>query len=163
MPRDILRNSMDIGLNLDSESVQQCGPQEPLCVSPETTVREVLGLLKQHGRGSLLVCRENRLVGIFTERDALRLLARRADLDVAVAEVMTADPVTVRPDDALSTAVARMSSHGYRRLPMVDPEGHPLGVLDAVGVVHWLVQHFPEAVYNLPPDPRPASREREGP
>ncbi len=154
---------MDIGLNLENETVEQAGPQGPLCVGPEVSVREVLGLLREHRRGSLLVCRDGRLAGIFTERDALRLMAATADLDVPIEGVMTPDPVTVAANDPLSTAIARMSENGYRRLPIVDEHGRPVGVLDAAGIVHWLVQHFPAAVYNLPPVPQPATKEREGP
>lgn len=154
---------MDIGLNLQTETVQQAGPEQPLCVGPEVPVRGVLELLREQRRGSLLVCREGRLEGIFTERDALRLLAAGADLDVPIREAMTPGPVTVGAHDPLATAIARMSENGYRRLPIVDGQGRPLGLLDAAGIVHWLVEHFPEAVYNLPPVPAPPVGEREGP
>lgn len=154
---------MDIGQNLNTESVQHADPLPPLCVDPETTIREVLVLLKQRHRGELLVCRGGVLVGIFTERDFLRLMARRHDLDVPIEEVMTRDPVTVRAEDTVGEAVSNMSAHGYRRLPIVDQEGRPTGLVNIAGIVHWLVQHFPGAVYNLPPMPNPTTQEREGP
>jgi CBS domain-containing protein len=154
---------MDIGHNLNTESVQHADPLSPLCVDPETPVREVLVLLKQRRRGELLVCRSGKLVGIFTERDFLRLMARRQDLDVSIEQVMTPDPLTVRAEDTVGQAVSSMSANGYRRLPIVDPEGRPTGVVNIAGIVHWLVQHFPQAVYNLPPVPNPTTQEREGP
>jgi CBS domain-containing protein len=76
---------------------------------------------------------------------------------------MTRDPVTLQHSDTVGTAIGRMSANGYRRLPIVDAAGRPTGVLDVAGVVHWLVQHFPSAVYNLPPVSNPATQEREGP
>lgn len=154
---------MDIGLNLDRESVRSAGLLEPLCVEPETSLRQVIRLLKDRGRGSLLVCRQGRLAGIITERDILRLLASAADLDVPIQEAMSRQPVSLQPDDTLAEAVARMASHGYRRLPIVDSEQRPLGILKVEAIVHWLVDHFPAAVYNLPPVSKPATREREGP
>ncbi len=154
---------MDIGYNLNTESIQHADPLPPLCVDPETPIREVLVLLKQRRRGELLVCRGGVLMGIFTERDFLRLMARREDLDAPVEQVMTRDPVTIRAEDSVGQAVSSMSAHGYRRLPIVDAEGRPTGLVNIAGIVHWLVQHFPQAVYNLPPVPNPTTQEREGP
>jgi CBS domain-containing protein len=154
---------MDIGQNLNTESVRHADPLSPLCVDPETPIREALVLLKQRRRGELLVCRGGRLVGIFTERDFLRLMARRQDLDAPIGQVMTPDPLTVGADDTIGQAVGSMSANGYRRLPIVDPEGRPTGLVNIAGIVHWLVQHFPQAVYNLPPVPNPITQEREGP
>jgi hypothetical protein len=47
-------------------------------------------------------------------------------------------------------------------MPIVDPSGKPTGVVAVHGIVHYLVDHFPETVYNLPPNPKDAQREREG-
>ncbi len=99
---------MDIGQNLNTESVQHADPLSPLCVDPETSIREVLVLLKHRRRGELLVCRGGRLVGIFTERDFLRLTARRQDLDAPIEQVMTRDPVTIRAEDTVGQAVSSM-------------------------------------------------------
>jgi CBS domain-containing protein len=151
------------GLNLNDEPIRHAGPLEPLCVEPQASVREVLRLLKEHRRGALLVCREGILAGIFTERDALRLLAANGDLDDPVERHMTSDPVTLGEEDSLGTAVLRMSADGYRRVPMVDEEGRPVGIVDVAGIVHFLAQQFPEAVYNLPPVPNPTTQDREGP
>ncbi len=154
---------MNIRHNLTTESVQTAGPLAPLSVEPQTPVRSVLRLMRDRGRGAVLVCREGKLVGIFTERDVLGLLAYGGDLDEPIERRMTPNPITVQAGDPVGTAVARMSSNGLRRLPIVDAEGRPTGMLDVAGLVHWLVQHFPEAVYNLPPVSKPLTREREGP
>ena len=154
---------MDNGLNLNDEPIRHAGPLEPLCVEPDASVREVLQLLKEHDRGALLVCREGILAGIFTERDALRVLAANGDLDAPIERHMASDPVTVGEEDSVGTAVRRMSANGYRRLPMVDDEGRPVGIVDVVGIVHFLAEQFPEAVYNLPPVGNPTTQNREGP
>ncbi len=46
-----------------------------------------------------------------------------------VRDVMTADPVTVQPDDTLRTVQDRMSAHDCRRLPVVDPAGQLCGII----------------------------------
>jgi hypothetical protein len=55
-----------------------------------------------------------------------------------------------------------MAQGGYRRLPIVDPQGRPLGMIDVAGIVHFLVEHFPGTIYNLPPTPH-STLDREGP
>jgi CBS domain-containing protein len=153
---------VDFELNLTTETVSRAGLAEPVCVGPETSVRTVLQTLQQHRTGSLLVCSAEKLVGIFTERDALRLLAQGADLDVPVETVMARDPVVLRASDTVATAIKKMSGGGYRRLPVVDAEGRPLGIVKVSTIVRFLVEHFPRTIYNLPPDPHPVMQQPEG-
>jgi CBS domain-containing protein len=55
-----------------------------------------------------------------------------------------------------------MEEGGYRHLPVVDQAGRPLGVLSVKRIVHYLVEHFPSTIYNLPPDPNAFPRRAEG-
>lgn len=153
---------MDFKLNLDSELVECAYPAEPLAVEPHIPVREVFRILREQQVGSLMVCHDGVLAGIFTERDALQLIASGADLDVPIESVMVTGLVTVRKSDTVGTAIRKMASGGYRRLPIVDESGRPVGMVKASGIVHYLVEHFPSAVYNLPPEPNPVTQEREG-
>ena len=75
---------------------------------------------------------------------------------------MTPDPVSVRCKDPIRLAASRMEEGGYRHLPVLDEAGRPVGILSAKRIVHYLVEHFPATVYNLPPDPRAVPRQREG-
>lgn len=162
---------MDIELNLTTDSVAQASPAQPVCVAPSATVREVLQLMKERCAGSVLVCQgeaaEQTLVGIFTERDALRVMARNVqgggELNQPVESVMTSYPASIPAEAKMAAAIQRMSAGGYRRLPIVDAQNHPTGLLQAAGIVHYLVQHFPKTVYNQPPVPYPLTQEREGP
>jgi CBS domain-containing protein len=153
---------VDIHLNLYTEQVQCASPAPPTCVEPRTTIREVMETLKRDRAGSALICREGVLVGIFTERDALRLMAEPTNWDAAIETVMTPGPVTLRATDTVGEAIQRMSAGRYRHLPIVDAAGKPLGMLKAAGIVHYLVEHFPTAVYNQPPVAHVAMQQREG-
>ncbi len=152
------------------EKVELAHLEPSVCVQPGASIREVLGLLKRQSAGSCLVCAPNsaaaegpvKLVGIFTERDALKLLAAGGDLDRPIETVMSRDPATARSSDTVASAIEKMSRGGYRRLPVVDAQGQPVGVIGVAGIVHFLVEHFPQTVYNLPPKPNPAMPEREG-
>jgi predicted transcriptional regulator len=153
--------AVDFQLHLETETVEHCHPSKPLCAQPTDSVRAVLGRLQAERTGAAMICSEGRLVGVFTERDALHLLADGANLDNAVAEVMVRDPVTVRKTDTVGRAISLMSGGGFRRLPIVDERGQIEGVLKVSGLLHYLVAHFPKVVYTLPPAPhyKPAARE----
>lgn len=117
---------------------------------------------EREARKAVLVCKGEKLAGIFTERDALKLMEPGADLDVPVGQLMTSDPETIADSDTVGEAIGKMSRGGYRRLPMVDPEGRPKGFVTVASILHYLVGHFPAIVYNLPPNPHHSTQTREG-
>jgi CBS domain-containing protein len=149
-------------LHLDTETVGHIDTAMPLCVDPKLSTREVLELLKRQNRGCVCLCEGDKLVGIFTERDALHLMAEGADVDVPIESVMTRQPATIQSSDTVEAAIAKMSLGGYRRLPVLDAEGRPVGLLKVSAILHYLVQHFPKFVYNLPPEPGQTTQDREG-
>lgn len=153
---------MDLARNLKVESVSRLNPSPPWQVQPSQVVAEAVALMRREKTGCLLVCEGSRLVGIFTERDLMRrVVAPGQPLTVAVGQCMTPDPVTVHPKDSIGSAVRKMEEGGYRHLPVVD-KGVPIGMLSVKRIIHYLVEHFPGTVYNLPPDPEAVNREREG-
>lgn len=153
---------VDFQLNIDSETIGHLYVSEPLCVDPSISVRDVLRQLQQHNRGCVLVVSDERLQGIFTERDALHRMASGEGLDEPVARAMAAQPVTVTIDDSVADAIEKMSVGGYRRLPVVDDQGRPRGVLKVSAILHFLVEHFPKVIYTLPPEPHHFPPDREG-
>jgi CBS domain-containing protein len=154
---------VDIELQLTTDTVEQAGPHRPLCVEPQVSIREVFALLKDNGAGAVLICSGGKLAGIFTERDALGVMQRRDELDAPIETVMIPAPVVLRTDASVASAILRMSSGGYRRLPIVDNQDRPVGILEVAGIVHYLVEHFPKTIYNLPPVAHPVIHDREGP
>lgn len=128
----------------------------------EDAVADAASQMRSHSHGSALVCRDGRIAGIFTERDLLKLVAAGRSLEAAVSTVMTANPRTVTTGDSLLTVIQLMDEGGYRRLPVVDAKGSPTGLVDVKSVVHFLVEHFPAAVYNQAPRALQNSKSREG-
>jgi CBS domain-containing protein len=145
---------MELARNLKVDSVSRLRPSPALRLAPEQTLEQAVRLMKQHRVGCVLVCRGDELVGIFTERDLMRrVLAAGLPLSTCLEECMTIAPVVVRPKDSVATAVRHMEVGGYRHLPVVDEAGRPLGILSVKRIVHYLAEHFPATIYNLPPDP----------
>lgn len=111
--------------------------QRVVTVAGTASVRTAAHMMKEHRIGALAVVEDERLVGIFTERDALfRVLAGRLDPDrTTVGEVMTGAPSTITPDRPIMHALHMMHDGGFRHLPVVE-RGRPVGMVsirDAVG------------------------------
>jgi CBS domain-containing protein len=153
---------VDFQLSLHSEGVGSAHPDQPLAATANESVGQVLQLLRAQRTGAVLICEGETLVGILTERDALKLMASGADLSRPVREVMSREPATISSTATVGEAIRVMAEGGYRHLPIIDGQGKPTGVVAVHGIVHYLVDHFPETVYNLPPDPKGAPRAREG-
>ncbi|MCC9609119.1 CBS domain-containing protein [Blastopirellula sp. JC732] len=148
-------------LHLTTEPVTRLHPDAPLKVDESETVASVMRQMRDHKVGAVLVTSANRMTGIFTERDALHLMAQQLELNEPISRRMKRSVVLARRDDNVATAIKKMAAGGHRRLPLVDANGNAVGVITAAGVLHFLAEHFPEAIYNLPPTQR-SSAEREG-
>ena len=108
------------------------GTGNPVTATGATTVLEAALLMKKTGKGALLVVDGSRLVGIFTERDALfRVIAAGRDpATTRMADVMTAHTQSIHPDEPFMHAMRMMHKAGFRHLPVVE-HGRPLGVVSA--------------------------------
>ena len=103
-----------------------------LTASPQVTVSEAARLMSARRVGAIMVVENQRLVGIFTERDALfRVLAQGRDPQTtALSEVMTAAPQTIDPGRSFGYALLMMHEHGFRHVPVVD-NGKLVGIVSA--------------------------------
>jgi len=102
--------------------VRELMTTEPITVETKATLGEVATLMKQKDCGSIPVVEGRRLVGIVTDRDiVVRGVAAGKDPKTQrVSEVMSADPVTVGPDDDVTHAEKKMADRQIRRLPVVE-------------------------------------------
>ncbi len=155
---------MELTRNLKIDSVSRLRPAEPHALTGGCPIAEAVARMREHRASCLLVCdTTGKLVGVFTERDLLRrVIAAGRSWATPLHEVMTPDPECVAEKDPVRAAIGLMQRGGYRHLPVVDEAGRPVGVLSVKQVVHYIVEHFPAAVYNLPPDPRANPTTREG-
>jgi CBS domain-containing protein len=91
-----------------------------LSVEPSLTLTEVAKRMVDKDVGAVLVMEGERLVGILTERDVLRAVARGIDDSTAVADYMTRNPETLEPDESTEHAAVLMIHGGFRHLPVTD-------------------------------------------
>ena len=95
---------------------------------------------KQAGVGCLIVEDDGRVRGILSERDLVMKLDD-ARLDGAtVADLMTADPVVLRPDDSIAVAINKMAVGGFRHIPLVE-DGRVTGIVSARDVFAYILSN----------------------
>jgi CBS domain-containing protein len=119
------------------------GRQKPLVAAAGTTVAAAARLMKKRNVGALMVVTGHRLVGIFTERDALfRVLSESRNPDATkIGDVMTPEPRTIGPDKAVGHALLMMYDGGFRHVPVVE-NGRPIGMISARDALGPELQEF---------------------
>ncbi len=102
-------------------------------------VKECIELLSKRHIGSIVIIdQEGRIEGIFTERDAIRVLAQNIPLEAPIEKVMTKNVFTVSVDSTLQEARTVIRFHGIRHLPVVDAEGKLVGLISVRHLLHEL-------------------------
>lgn len=131
-------------------------------LSPSDTAEQAASAMRAVSHGCALVCDANRLVGIITERDLLKLLVAPDRYRAPLSAVMSSTPRTISSKDQLFDAVRLMDQGGYRRLPVVDDQSCPVGIVDVKTVINYLVDQMQATVYNQAASHLLTVREREG-
>ncbi len=94
------------------------------------TLQEVAALMRDGDMGSVPVVEDGKLVGIVTDRDiVVRSVAEGKDASAGVAEAMTTDIFSVKPDDFVFEAIRLMGDKQVRRVPVVDENGDLAGII----------------------------------
>jgi CBS domain-containing protein len=125
------------------DRIETLKPRPPLMAPPETPIGEVLKQMVADRMGcAVIVDDDRRLLGIFTERDALmRLNVDAAKLaDKPVSSVMTKDPATLRARDKIAYALHRMHVGGFRHVPILDDDQRLVGVISIRGILAYLTE-----------------------
>lgn len=117
----------------------------PITVRPEASVREAVSIMHRENIGSVVVTDlEGRVLGIFTERDLVRVVAEGIPLETRIAEVMTRNPVVVREDEPISKAVTIMAERRIRHLPVVGSAGILRGIVSARDIASTFKRYLEE-------------------
>jgi len=127
--------------NLSVSSVME--KAKVLIADPATTVFEASKLMAQKKVGAVMIVKDNRLVGIFTERDVVfRVVAMDRDARTTqLHEVMTEDPRTISPDKPFGLALMMMHDHGFRHVPVVK-HGKAVGIVSARHALDPALEEF---------------------
>ena len=147
------------------ERLRVLSRRQPVTVPPGTSLAECVRAIQRTGTGdSVFVCEgTGRLVGVLTERDIFaRIVAGHVDLAEPVETLMTTEPRTLDLEQTIRDAIHLMQTGRYRNVPVVDDNGHLVGVIRQADIIKYLAESFPEELLNLPPRPHQRMKEPEG-
>ncbi len=129
-------------------------------ISPDELVFEALRLMAAKDVGALVVMKDEKMIGILSERDYARklILHGKYAKDTYVHEIMVTDPVTIHPDQTVEEAMELMTNHRVRHLPVV--EGDCLIGLISIGdVVNNIIHRQRRTISKLESNAKPPKEE----
>jgi signal-transduction protein with cAMP-binding, CBS, and nucleotidyltransferase domain len=144
MSRRIPASSVEADLLRDR--IERLWPKSPSTVAPETSVGEVLQKMVDERIGCVMIVDQGKLLGIFSERDALMKLNTDAPkfLKRPISQFMTAEPVTLETNDRIAFALHKMNVGGYRHVPILF-EGKLAGVISIRDILRYLTERIAAA------------------
>ena len=142
---------MAIGNVLRSRKIRQLDLPKFWVVDAKTSLAETIEIMQKNGVGAVLVSDQQRLSGIFTERDVIFTRRQKAETSRPVRDFMTANPATLHPDDSVFDAIQLMDGHHHRNVPLVEANGDLVGTLPVATLIDFLAESFPQEVLALPP------------
>ena len=121
------------------EHLDELQPTAPELMDASADVEDAIRVMHDKGIDCVLVVDGGRLIGIFTDRDAVLKVAGRGRGPMPIGGLMTRDPVVLRHDDPIAVAINKMAVGGFRHIPIVD-DGRPTGVVTARDVFRHLAE-----------------------
>jgi CBS domain-containing protein len=102
-----------------------------ITASPNMTVKETIKTLYKKHIGCVVVVDDDdkKCIGVFTERDAIRLVAKNVPLNQPLNNVMSKNVVTIQEDSSINEARRIIQAHKTRHLPVVNQKGRLVGLL----------------------------------
>ncbi|MBI4028656.1 MAG: CBS domain-containing protein [Verrucomicrobia bacterium] len=119
-------------------------------IAPEATVYEALQLMEDKNLGAVMVLKEGKVAGIFSERDYARkvILKGKSSKTTLVGELMTTEVLYVRPNDTIENCMALMTTKRARHLPVLE-NGQLVGIISIGDVVREIISHHEFTIREL--------------
>lgn len=125
--------------------------KEVITVAPHRPVFDALVILAEYQIGALVVVENEKMVGIFSERDYARevILKGRSSKTTEIYDVMTHNVVSGKPSDTVQDAMRVMTSRNFRHLPVVSDDGKVVGILSLGDLAKETIQYQQNLIAEL--------------
>lgn len=127
------------------DAIAKIPPRKPVCLKPEASVYAAAQQMNQYHTGCIVVVGKNdKLIGIVTERDILYRASQKIEEDLSklpLQTIMTENPETLSEDDTIAYALNRMSVGGFRHIPILQNE-QVVGFLSIRDILKYIVRQL---------------------
>ncbi|MFW9835022.1 MAG: CBS domain-containing protein [Candidatus Thorarchaeota archaeon] len=111
--------------------IQHWIDEDVVTTAGDISIKEAISILhKRHIDSIIILDEDQNCEGIFTERDAIRVVANDIPLTTPIAKVMTTNLQTINEHATYAMAKETMRIHNIRHLPVVDEKGHFIGIIN---------------------------------
>ncbi len=119
-------------------------------VPPTATVLSAIEIMSHRNIGGVVIMDNDKLVGIFTERDYARklILKGKSSRDTLIGELMTKNLITVTPESSIEEAMQFMSNKKIRHLPVMEGD-KMVGIISIGDVVRFIIEEQKEIIEHL--------------
>ena len=142
--------------------------RDVITADKDTGIVEAAKLMRRHHVGSLVIISRDgnggKPIGILTDRDiVMEVLAEDVAVDsVAIEDIMTRTPVTVREDEDVFTTMETMRARGIRRIPVTDSQGLVVGILTSDDLLAVIYEEMGNMVSLISHEQMEETRKRKG-
>ena len=109
--------------------------KNPVVVPTGTKLNEAAQLMKKNKIASVLISKNGRLAGIISVEDIMQIVAERADMDIAVDEVMHSPELTIESNKWITDAIAMFESCKASHIAVVE-QGEKVGIIRVDDILH---------------------------
>lgn len=147
----------------ESALISEIRLPDAVTVESGTPLQDVSNLMCDKSFGCVPIVKDNKLIGIFTERDWLtRVLRNNVSLDQPVDDVMTANPTTLNKYAGVWEAAELMGTKKIRHIPVVNDKMVCVSMISVRDILQYFAECFPEQFLAHPPDNKTKTFRPEG-
>jgi CBS domain-containing protein len=119
--------------------------KDPITTNKEISIKECVNILfKKHIGAVVVIDDERRIVGIFTERDLIRIIAQDMSLNAELKDVMTTNVVTISGGSSFAESKELMRLYRIRRIPVVDENSKLIGLISLRNIIDEFFEIIPK-------------------
>jgi len=146
------------------ESISALPLKKAITFNEECSVSEVVNMMQEKNIGSVILTKDDKVTGIFTERDVLmKIINKKIDFTIKpVKEFMTKSPQCLRKEDMIAYVLNNMHVGGYRHIPIVDKDHKPESMVSIKDILSYIFDHFPNEISHQTGEPFRGEKGREG-
>ena len=147
-----------------TDDIFSIGIKKAILKNEDATIESVIKSMQTSHSSCILIVKNNKITGIFTERDIVtKIVARNVDLkNDEICDYMTNNPETLQSDDSIAFALNKMVEGGFRHVPIVHSQSKDIFVISMQDIINSIGNYYFEDIINLPPKPLRSTSQREG-